>query len=61
MDYHPPGSSVHGLSLARMLEWVAISFSRGDFPDPGIKPASPVLEGGFFTTDQSGKHINSYC
>ena len=25
----PPGSSVHGISQARMLEWVAIPFSRG--------------------------------
>ena len=29
MDCSPPGSSVHGISKARMLEWVAISFSRG--------------------------------
>ena len=29
MDYSPPGSSIHGLSQARLLEWVAISFSRG--------------------------------
>ena len=28
MDCSPPGSSVHGISQARMLEWVAISFSR---------------------------------
>ena len=27
----PPGSSVHGISQARMLEWVVISFSRGSF------------------------------
>ena len=27
-----PGSSVHGISQARILEWVAISFSRGSFP-----------------------------
>ena len=25
----PPGSSVHGISQARILEWFAISFSRG--------------------------------
>ena len=31
MDYSPPGSSVHGISQARMLEWVAISSSRGSF------------------------------
>ena len=29
MDYSPPGSSVHGISQERTLEWVAISFSRG--------------------------------
>ena len=29
MDCSPPGSSVHGLLQARILEWVAISFSRG--------------------------------
>ena len=29
MDCSPPGSSVHGTSLARILEWVAISFSWG--------------------------------
>ena len=28
-DCSPPGSSVHGISSARKLEWVAISFSRG--------------------------------
>ena len=29
IDCSPPGSSVHGISQARILEWVAISFSRG--------------------------------
>ena len=29
MDCSPPGSSVHGISQARILEWVAISFFRG--------------------------------
>ena len=52
MDYSLPGSSVHGISQARILEWVAISSSR-DLPDPGIEPGSPVspaLAGGFFAT-----------
>ena len=31
MDYSPPVSSVHGISQARILEWVAISFTRGSF------------------------------
>ena len=42
MDCSPPSSSVHGISQARILEWVAIP-SPGDFPNPGIKPGSPAL------------------
>ena len=38
-----PGSSVHGILQTRILEWVAISFSR-DLPDPGIEHGSPALE-----------------
>ena len=41
MDYSPPGSSVHGIFQARILEWVAISFS-GDLPNPGIKHISHI-------------------
>ena len=29
MDYSSPGSSVHGISQKRILEWIAVSFSRG--------------------------------
>ena len=29
MDCSPPVSSVHGILQARVLEWVAVSFSRG--------------------------------
>jgi len=29
VDYSPPGSSVHEVSQARILEWVSISYSRG--------------------------------
>ena len=39
MEYSLPGSSVHGILQARLLEWVAVPFSRG-LPDPGIKPRS---------------------
>ena len=37
MDYTPPGSSIHGIFQERILEWVAISFSRSGlpFPSPG--------------------------
>ena len=31
LDCNPPGSSIHGISQARILEWVAISFSRGSY------------------------------
>ena len=41
IDCSPPGSSVHGILQARILEWIAMSSSR-DLPDPGINPASPV-------------------
>ena len=43
MDCSPPGSSVHGILQAGILEWVAISFSR-DLPNLGIKPGSAALE-----------------
>ena len=33
MDYSLPGSSVHGIFQARILEWVAVSYSRGS-PQP---------------------------
>ena len=52
-----PGFSAHGISHARILEWVAISYP-GDFPDPGIEamfPMSPKLAGGFFTTSATGE------
>ena len=42
IDCSLPGSSAHGISQARILEWVPFPTS-GDLPDPGIKPASPSL------------------
>ena len=53
MDCSVPGSPVHGIILARILEWVAISSFR-HLSDPGIEPVSPVapaLSGEFFTTE----------
>ena len=49
MGYSLPGSSVRGIFQARILERLAIFYSR-DLPDPGIKPASLALADGFFTT-----------
>ena len=43
MDSSLSSSSVHGISQARILEWVAIS-SPVDIPNPGIKPRSPALQ-----------------
>jgi len=50
MDCSLPGSSVHGIFQARILEWVARS-PPGDLPYPGIKHVSPI----FFTTEPPGK------
>ena len=41
----PPGSSVHGILQARILEWVGSQFvSPGDLPDPEIEFTSPALQ-----------------
>ena len=39
-DCGPPGSSVHGILQARILEWVATPFSRGSSRPSGIKSRS---------------------
>ena len=54
MDCSPPGSSVHGISQARILEWVAFPFSRGS-SQPGIEPGSPALQADSLPTELSGK------
>ena len=43
MDCSLPGSSVHGILQARILEWVAIP-SPGVFPKPGIELRTPALQ-----------------
>ena len=42
MDSCLPGSSVHGILQARILEWVAMPSVLGDLSDPGIKQAAPA-------------------
>ena len=37
VDYSPPGSSTHGIFQVRILEWIAIPFSRG----PSLGPSQP--------------------
>jgi len=61
MDCSLPGSSVHGILQARILERVAISLSRG-LPNPGIEPTSlmsPALAGGFLSLAPPGKPEHS--
>ena len=48
MDCSPPDSSVCAISQARILEWVAMSFSRGS-SDPGMGPGSLALAEWLFT------------
>ena len=48
MNCSPPGSSVHGISKARILEWVAIRFSRGSFW-PRYWTQVSCIAGRFFT------------
>ena len=45
----PPGYSVHGILQARIVECIAISFSRGSSP-PRTRTRDSCLRGGFFTT-----------
>ena len=53
MDCSLPGSSVDGISYTRILEWVAISFSRWS-SQPRTEPTSSALAGGFLTTEPPG-------
>ena len=58
MNYSLPGSSVHEILQARILDWVLPFPPPGTLSDPRIKPmspASPGLAGGFFTTEAPGK------
>ena len=54
MDCSLLGYSVHGVFQGRILEWVAISFTK-ESSGAGIKLMTPVLAGGFFITETPGK------
>ena len=56
MDCSPPGSSVHGIPQARILEWVAIPFSIRSFW-PGIEPDSPTFQADSLRSEPSGTII----
>ena len=53
MDHSLPGSSVGGISQAKMLEGLLVSFSRG-YSRLRDRTVSPALAGGFLTTEPSG-------
>ena len=65
MDCSLPGSSVHQVSQARILEWVAIPFSRGS-SQPRDRTGVSCIAGGFFTVwatrevQESLLHITLY-
>ena len=54
MDSSLPGSSVHGISQARI--WSGLPFpSPKDLPNPGIEPRSPELQADSLPTELQGK------
>ena len=56
MNCSLPGSSVHGISQVRILEWDAISSPRGSSRHKDRTRVSRIA-GGFFTTEPSGKPL----
>ena len=61
LNCNPPGSSLHGISPASILEWVAISYSRGSSQprDQTHISCVPSIAGRFFTTEP-GKPLIVY-
>ena len=60
MDCSLPGSSVHGILLARILEWVAVLFSRGSFwPRDWI--CGSCIAGKFFTVWATREALSQVC
>ena len=56
MDCSPPGSSLHGILQARILEWLPFP-SPGDLPDPGTEPGSPALQADSLLSEPPGRPI----
>ena len=61
MDCSPPGSSVHGLLQARILEWLAMPSSKGSSPprDRTHVSCGYCIAGEFFTTEPPGETLNT--
>ena len=50
------------VEFSRQEYWSGLLFlSPGDLPNPGIKPKSPALAGGFFTAEPPGNPVLSIC
>ena len=54
MDCSLPDFSAHGISQARILEWIVISFP-GDLPNSGIKPTSPAWQADSLSLSHLGR------
>ena len=55
VDCSPPVSSVHGISQARILDWVVIFFSRGSSQPREIERGSPALQADSLPSEPPGK------
>ena len=55
---NPMAYTVHGILQARILEWVAVPFSR-DLSNPGTEPRSPTLQVDSLTAGLQGKPKNT--
>ena len=59
VDYSLPGSSVHVILQARILEWLPFP-SPEDLADPGVKPGSSALEADTLTSEPPGMYVNFF-
>ena len=57
MDCSPPGSSVHRILQARILERLADCLLQGNLPDPGMEAGSPALQANPFLSEPPSKPI----
>ena len=62
MDCSPPGSSVHGVLQARLLEWIVMPSSKGSSQPSDQTRVSYVswISGGFFTTNATWEALGRF-
>ena len=61
MDFSPPGSSVHGMLQARILELVAMPFSRADGKESAFNAGDPGSIPGWEDPLEKGMATQSIC